>query len=220
VFEQLVDLISGSAWSYVLILGLAYVDVLFPLVPSETAVIAAGVLAAAGGMSLPAVLVLAAVGAFLGDNTAYLIGHRFEEPIRRALFRGEKARERLRWAERQLEERGGELIVIARFIPGGRTAVCVSAGWLEMTWRRFVIFDGVAAVVWATYASLLGYLGGTTFEDHPWKGIVAALAIAFAVAGLVELVRWLRRRGAEGHQVARRAHEEPRARNDPQPETD
>lgn len=194
MLEQLTDLISGSAWSYVIVFVLAFGDVLFPLLPSETAVITAGVLAGSGEMSLPLVIVLAACGAFLGDNTAYFIGHHFEEGIRRTFFKSAKAKERLRWAERQVEERGGELITIARFIPGGRTAVTVSAGWLEMRWRRFVVYDAIAGVLWATYASLLGFFGGKAFEQAPWKGLLLALGIAFAIAGAIELARWWRRR--------------------------
>jgi hypothetical protein len=47
------------------------------------------------------------------------------------------------------------------------------------------------------YAALLGYLGGHAFEEQPWKGLLLAFAIAFAVTGTVELVRWyLKRRSA------------------------
>jgi membrane protein DedA with SNARE-associated domain len=198
VFDQLVDLISGAWWSYLLIFAVSYGDVLFPLLPSETIVITAGVLAGSGDMQLGLIIPLAALGAFLGDNTAYFIGHHYEDGIRRVLFRGEKAKERLRWAERQIEERGGELIIVGRFIPGGRTAVAVSCGWLDMRWRRFVVFDAIAAVIWASYAALLGYFGGKAFEEQPWKGLLLAFAIALGVAGGVELVRWLlRRRKAE-----------------------
>jgi membrane protein DedA with SNARE-associated domain len=103
----------------------------------------------------------------------------------------------MEWAERQLEERGGELIVVARFIPGGRTAVTLSAGGLAYPWRRFVVFDACASLIWALYAALLGYFGGRAFEDAPWKGLVIALALAFSVAGAVELTRWaLKRRRA------------------------
>lgn len=196
MFNQLVDQISGSAWSYVLIFAFAYLDALIPIVPSETAVVTAGVLAGAGDMSLPAIIVLAASGAFLGDNTAYLIGRHYGEPAKRRFFSGAKARERIRWAEHQLQERGGELIVVARFIPAGRTVVTLSAGGLHMPWRRFATYDAVAALVWALYASLLGYFGGKAFENEPWKGLLLAVGIAFSVAGCVELARWLlRRRG-------------------------
>ena len=196
MFDQLVDLISGSAWSYVLIFAFAYLDAIFPLVPSETAVVTAGVLAGAGDMSLPLIVVLAAAGAFLGDNTAYLIGRHYGDPVKERFFKGEKARKRVHWAEGQVQERGGELIVVARFIPAGRTVVTLSCGALEMPWRRFVVFDVVAALVWALYASLLGYFGGKAFEHQPWKGLLLAVGIAFSVAGGIELVRWLRRRNS------------------------
>jgi membrane-associated protein len=211
MFDQLVDLISGSWWSYLLIFGLAYADVLFPLVPSETAVITAGVLAGSGDMSLPLIISLAAAGAFLGDNTMYLIGRHFGEPIRRRFFRKKKAKDSLRWAEQQVRERGGELIVIARFIPGGRTAVTFACGSLEMRWYRFIVYDALAGVIWASYAALLGYFGGKTFHDQPWKGLILALVIALSITGGIEVVRWLLRRRKAARTVGRA---------DPEPEAD
>jgi membrane-associated protein len=189
VFNQLVDLVSGAWWSYPLIFAVAYLDAIVPIVPSETVVVTAGVLASAGDMNIALVVFVAAVGAFLGDNTAYLIGRHFGEPVERRFFRSEKAKGRLRWAERQLNERGGELIVVARFIPGGRTAVTLSAGGLRMPWVRFASADAIAAAVWAAYAGMLGYIGGKQFENAPWKGLIVALTLAFAVTAGVELVR-------------------------------
>ena len=195
MFNRLVDLVSGAWWSYPLVFAVSYLDAIIPLVPSETIVITAGVLSSSGDMSLPLVIAFAAAGAFLGDNTAYLIGRHYGDPIKRRFFSSDKAKKRLGWADRQLEERGGEIIVIARFIPGGRTAVTLSAGGLKMPWPRFATFDAVAAVIWASYAALLGYIGGKRFEDAPWKGLIVALSLAFTLAGGVELVRWLMRRG-------------------------
>lgn len=159
--------------------------------------ITAGVVASAGDLSLPVVVAGAASGAFLGDNTAYYVGHRFGTRINDRFFSGEKARKRIEWAQQQVTERGGELIAIARFIPGGRTVVTLSAGTLGYPWRKFVLFDAAAALGWALYASLLGYFGGHAFEAAPWKGLLLALGIAFAVAVAVEVVRWyLKRRRA------------------------
>lgn len=185
---------SASGWAYLIVFVLAYLDALVPVVPSETSVITAGVLASAGDLSLAPIVAAAASGAFLGDNTAYFIGARFGSRIEERFFSGEKARKRLEWAQRQVSERGGELILIGRFIPGGRTAVTLSAGTLGYPWRRFVIFDAVAALGWALYASLLGYFGDSAFEAAPWKGLVLALGIAFAVAGVIEVLRWYLKR--------------------------
>ena len=188
---------NASGWAYLIVFLLAYLDALVPVVPSETSVITAGVVASTGDLSLAPIVAAAASGAFLGDNTAYFIGTRFGSRIEERFFSGEKARKRTEWAQQQVSERGGELIAIARFIPGGRTVVTLSAGTLGYPWRRFVLFDAAAALGWALYASLLGYFGGHAFEAAPWKGLLLALGIAFAVAGAIEVVRWyLKRRRA------------------------
>ena len=130
MFDRLTELVSGAWWSYLVIFAVAYLDVIIPLVPSETLVVTAGVIASSGDLHLPLVILCGALGAFLGDNTVYFIGRRWGDSVKRRFFSSKKAKERLDWADRQLDERGGELIVVARFIPGGRTAVCLSAGGL------------------------------------------------------------------------------------------
>jgi membrane-associated protein len=193
VFDSLTDYVSGSPWTYVYLFVVAALDVVFPLVPSEASVITAGVLAASGDLILVLVIVLAAGGAIVGDNISFFIGRYAGPWVQRRFFAGERAH-RLAWARRSLETRGGYLIVIGRFIPGGRTAITLAAGMFDMPWRRFIAFDIAAGVVWASYAALLGYFGGKTFEEEPWKGLILAFVIAFGVAGLVEAVRWLRGR--------------------------
>ncbi len=194
MFAHLTQLVSdASGWAYAAVVLVSLLDAIVPIVPSETVVITAGVLAADGKLWLPAIIVAAAVGAFAGDNLAYLIGRRFGTRIVDRFFTGDKARGRLEWAKKQLRERGGQLIVVGRFIPGGRTAITLSAGLLRYPWRRFAAFDGLSAVVWALYASLLGYLGGQAFEHAPWKGLLLALALGFGLGGLVEVVGRVRR---------------------------
>ena len=195
MFHQFTDLVANaSGWAYAILFVLAFLDALIPVVPSETSVITAGVVASQGDLSLPLVILFAATGAFAGDNTSYFIGARYGTRINDRFFQSEKAKRRIAWAQRQVQERGGELIVIARFIPGGRTVVTLSSGTLGYPWRRFVLFDAIASTIWAVYAALLGYLGGHAFEEQPWKGLLLAFAIAFAVTGGVELFRWWKRR--------------------------
>jgi membrane-associated protein len=195
MFNQFTDLVANaSGWAYLIIFLVSYFDALVPVVPSETTVITAGVVASQGDLNVMIVIAAAAAGAFLGDNTAYLVGSRYGVRINERFFSGEKARRRIQWAQKQVTERGGELILIARFIPGGRTVVTLSCGTLGYPWRRFVVFDAAAALGWALYASLLGYFGGHAFENAPWKGLLLALGIAFAVAGGVEVLRWYLKR--------------------------
>jgi membrane-associated protein len=193
VFESLTEFVSGSPWTYAFLFAISAIDVIIPLVPSETSVILAGVLASSGDLELVLVILFAAAGAIVGDNTAYWIGRTVGHRLVDRWFKGER-RKQVDWAHRQVEQRGGYLIVIGRFIPGGRTAVTLSCGMLEMSWRRFIAFDVAAGLVWGVYAAMLGYLGGRTFEENPFYGFLLAFAVALLVTGVVELVRWLRRR--------------------------
>ena len=190
MFDTFVDWVSGSRWSYVAIFAVSLLDAFFPIVPSETAVITGGVVASTGDLSLPLVILAASTGAFIGDNISYGLGAWLGERTVKRVFRAEKSRKAFEWAEGQLEVRGFYLIIVARFIPGGRTAVTFSSGYTQgITYRRFVIADAIAATIWGSYAALLGYFGGKQFEEEPWKGLIAAFVIAVSLALLVELVR-------------------------------
>ena len=193
MFQSIVDAISGSAWSYGIVFAVAMIDAFFPLVPSEATVITAGVLAGSGDLRLGLVIVAAAVGAICGDNVCYWLGRIFGERLADRYFTGDR-RKHLDRAHRMLEERGGWLIIIGRFVPGGRTAATFAAGSLDWAWRRFIFFDVIAGVIWASYAALLGYFGGKTFEDSPFKGFLVAFAVALAITCGVEVARWLRKR--------------------------
>jgi membrane protein DedA with SNARE-associated domain len=195
LFESFTDYVSGSPWTYAFLFLVSALDVVFPVVPSETSVILAGVLASSGDLFLFAVILVAAGGAILGDNTAYWIGRKAGPWIVRRFFSGER-KKRIDWAEQQIEERGGYLILVGRFIPGGRTAVTLSCGLLEMRWHKFIAWDVPAGLMWASYAALLGYFGGKAFEENPLKGFAVAFAVALALTGVIELYRWLKKRNA------------------------
>jgi membrane protein DedA with SNARE-associated domain len=197
VFNQFTQFVANaSGWAYAIIFLLALLDAVLPVVPSETAVITGGVVAASGRLSLPLVVIFATAGAMAGDNAAYLIGRRFGPAATNRFFRSGKAQQRIARARLQLRERGGQLILIGRFIPGGRTAVTLSAGMLRYRWRRFLAFDAIAALAWALYAAFLGYFGGRAFEHAAWKGLLLALGVGFTIGGIVEAGRWvLRKRG-------------------------
>ena len=118
MFNQFTQFVANaSGWAYAIIFLLALLDAILPVVPSETAVITGGVVAATGRLSLPLVTASATVGALAGYNAAYLIGRRFGSAATNRFFRGEKAQQKIAWARRQLQERGGQLILIGRLSP-------------------------------------------------------------------------------------------------------
>jgi membrane protein DedA with SNARE-associated domain len=200
VFQSIVDAVSGSDWSYLIVFAIAMIDAFFPVVPSEATAIAAGVVAGTGGLSVEIVILAAALGAIAGDNICFALGHFLGARVERRFFAGEKSQKRLQWARKTLDERGGYLIVVARFIPGGRTVTTFTAGFVEtFPWRRFLFFDVIAGLIWGSYTVLLGYFGGKTFEEEPWKGLLVAFGIALAVTVLVEVARHLRARRRAKH---------------------
>jgi membrane protein DedA with SNARE-associated domain len=150
---------------------------------------------------------LAACGAFAGDNLCYFLGLRFGPFARRRLFSGQRGQRSLAWADQALQQFGARIIVVCRFIPGGRTAVTFTCGVLRYPWRRFAVATACAGVIWASYAFFLGRLGGKAFEDRPWLGFLLAFGVAVAVSAVVEILRrtrpWRVLRGLRGNRGRR-----------------
>src|SRR5829696_9400605 len=194
MFDWLTQEVSHSAATYPVLAFAAAADVLIPLIPSETIVITASVLAAQGDLLIWVIVPMVALGAFIGDNLCYLLGRKIGDPIADRLFADEKGQARLKWAEEALRRRGAILIGVGRFIPGGRTATTFAAGTLEMPYRQFALADASAAAIWAFYVSMLGYLGGETFQDSLWLPLATSFAGAMVVGAAFEIWRRVQRR--------------------------
>lgn len=203
MFDSLLDALGHSWWAYPLILASCTFDAILPLLPSETALLTGGILAANGSMLLGWVIVMAAIGAFVGDNLAYAIGHSADDWARRWITRGEKGRRSLEWAHRGLDRHGGPLVIVARFLPGGRTATTIACGVLDFPYRQFAMFDAIGAVVWATLNTMIGYIGGHAFADNTIAAFAVSFGVALAFAGTIELIRWIRRRSRRQTQARR-----------------
>jgi len=192
------DKVAANWWFLLVILLIAFLDAVIPIVPSETCVIIGGVAASLGTQNIFAVITAGAVGAFLGDNTAYLIGFRASDWFRRRAERKPKFAVKLAWAQTQIMQRGGLLLITARFIPGGRTALTLSCGITRQKRSWFVRWVALATVIWATYAALLGSIGGEAFEDDHAKAFTLAFSLAIAANIIIEVTRhlWKKRRAA------------------------
>ncbi|TDD59362.1 DedA family protein, partial [Actinomadura rubrisoli] len=114
--------------------------------------------------------------------------------VTRAMRPGTRRHKAFGWARRTMDERGGLILVVARYVPGGRTAVTMTMGVVGYPLRSFSLFAGIAAASWALYGALLGYVGGVAFEDDPIKGLAVGLGLALTATALVETVRFLRHR--------------------------
>ena len=188
----------SSPWIFVVIFGIAFLDGFFPVVPGETSVIIAG--ASAASIAAPniwLVFAFAAAGAFLGDHVSYTIGRFGFGWVQKSLKPGTKKKKAFDWAKENLISRGGIVLVIARYIPGGRTAITITSGAVRFPLVKFAAFDAIAAVSWAIYSGTIGYIAGSYFEQRPLLALALGFAIAMTCAGLIELGRHLLKKRAE-----------------------
>lgn len=183
------ELVTASAWAYAVVAAFVALDAVLPVVPGEAVVITAAVLAADGELIVALVALAATVGSFAGDNASWRFGVVLGDRGIPRVQRSVRGRRMLLWARRQLRRRGRLVIVAARFVPGGRTATTLTAGAIGMPWRSFALADAVAAVIWSSYVTGLGWIGGTTFRDEEWKAIGLSLAIATVVGLTGEALR-------------------------------
>jgi membrane-associated protein len=191
---DLAERAMDSPWIFAALFAFAALDAFFPVVPSESLVITAGVFSAANGEPiLVGIILSAAAGAFLGDHISYFIGRTAGERMMKRAKPGSKKAAAWARGHKLLEDRGGVILIVCRYIPGARTAITLTAGAVSYRLRSFSFFDGIAALSWGTYSALVGYVGGEAFEEEPWKGLALGLGIALSVTFAVEIIRHLRR---------------------------
>ncbi len=173
----------ASPWLLAVIVGLAAVDALLPVVPSEALILAAGVAAAAGQQHLLLVIGAAGLGAFLGEVAGYGIGRIAGPAVRGRLRPGSPREVAYDRVAALLDRRGGTVLLTARVVPGGRTAAVLAAGATGYPARRFLGFTLVGAWLSAAWVAVLGFLGGTAFAGNT----LLALAASFTLATMIGL---------------------------------
>jgi membrane protein DedA with SNARE-associated domain len=169
--------------------------------PGETALIAAGVLAAKGHLSIAGVIAVAAAAAIIGDNIGYWIGR---EGARRLIDRYERlqryADRVLPPAERFFHRHGGKAVFFARFFGGLRVTGAWIAGITRMHWWRFLVWNAAGGIVWALGVGLLAYYAGKAAADALARyGVYAAIAGGIALVVVVAVLHLWRRRVVEGN---------------------
>jgi membrane protein DedA with SNARE-associated domain len=161
-------------------------------VPGETALIAAGVLASRGHFAIWQVIVLAAVGAILGDNAGYWIGRKLGRRFARRFPFVERL---IPPAERFFRRHGGKAVFLARFVAGVRVTGAWMAGISRMPWWRFLAWNALGGVAWAVAVGLVAFYFGRAVADLIARyGLIGAGAAAvLALLGLVGVHVWRRR---------------------------
>lgn len=169
-------------------------------VPGETGLVAAGVLAGQGRLSIPFVIAVAAAGAIVGDNVGYFLGRR---GLRRLLARPGRFQRRrtqlLEDGERFFRRYGARAVFFGRFVAAARVVVAWLAGAEQMPWRRFFVWNALGGIAWATAIGLLAYWLGSRASS-----VIAALGYGALAVAVVAAIAYLvtrtvmRRRHASG----------------------
>ncbi|WP_203896520.1 DedA family protein, partial [Actinoplanes xinjiangensis] len=189
---DLLTLLTTPTWAYLALFAFLAVDALVPVVPTQAVMITSGALTVYGNLELAAVIAVGALGMFTGDAVAFLLGRstgsRLSALTARFTRNDEHESRARRAAERftrGLRQPGPLVVLLCRFVPGGRMASGYNAGRTGYPIRSFVGYDGAAALIWAAYGGLVGHLGGTAITQSAWRlfALAAVAAVIFGAAG-------------------------------------
>ena len=155
-------------WVYAILFAIIFVEtgvVIWPFLPGDSLLFAAGALCATGSLSTPVTAALLVAAAFLGDAVNYSIGRFIGPKVFAADDPGATHhrwlnRDHLKRAHEFFEKYGGKAVILGRFVPIVRTFVPFVAGAAEMTRRTFVLYNVTGAILWVCLCLGAGILFG------------------------------------------------------------
>jgi membrane-associated protein len=149
--------------------------VVTPFLPGDSLIFAAASFAGLGMLNPWIIFISLAIAGILGDTINYTIGHYIGPRVFREDVRFLK-REYLDRTHEFYEKHGGKTIILARFVPIVRTFAPFIAGVGAMTYRKFVAYNVIGAIVWVATFTLLGYYFGTIpFVEENFSTVILAI---------------------------------------------
>ena len=196
LLQQLVTIFAENGYLAVFI-ALMICGAGLPL-PEDITLVAGGVIAGLGYANVHAMFALAMFGVLLGDCAIFLLGYRFGARILQwRLVARILTPARYAKVQEKFHRYGNRVLFIARFLPGMRTTVYLTAGMTHrVSFLRFLLLDGAAALISVPFWVYLGYFGA---DNHQWlltwmhRG-QASLWIILGILLLALLIAWWRHR--------------------------
>ncbi len=194
-----------SPWGYIILFGLTLAEAaafVGLLIPGETALLVAGVLANRGELSLTWVIVCATAGAIIGDSIGYEIGRHLGPRMRSSRLGRKVGAERWTKAHDFVHARGGKAIFLGRFVGLLRALVPAVAGDARMHYRTFLVWNVAGALVAQPALILAGYAAGSSYhrvEKYLGRGSLVLAAVVALGYGAFHLVSSRRKGAVDGH---------------------
>jgi membrane-associated protein len=154
-------------------------------VPGETALIAGGVLAGRGELSIEAVIAIAATAAIIGDNIGYAFGrHGGRKLLERPGFMEHHRRRVITTFEPLFERHGAKAVFLGRWILGLRVWASWLAGITRMGWRSFLVWNAAGGISWAVTVGVVAYVIGDRADTvfRTLAGVALAIALLSGIA--------------------------------------
>ena len=192
--DKHLDLIvrSMGMWSYAILFAVIFVEtgvVIFPFLPGDSLLFAAGSLAALGSLNVWVLFALLALAAILGDTVNYWIGHYIGPRVFSTNSRFLK-REYLDRTHAFYEKHGGKTIFLARFIPIIRTFAPFVAGVGRMSYGYFITYNIVGGLVWTSLFTFGGYFfGNLPFVKNNYSLVIMAIVVISVLPAVWEVLR-------------------------------
>jgi membrane protein DedA with SNARE-associated domain len=179
-----------EAYGYFAVFAIVALESAGVPLPGETALLTAAVFAGKGDLNIEAVIAAAAVAAIFGDNCGYWVGREFGFPLLYRYGHWLRVDEgKLKVAQYLFLRHGGSIVFFGRFVAILRTFAAFLSGVNRLPWPRFLLFNALGGIVWATLFGLGGYFLGVAFETYARPVGIGALVCA--VVGAVAASRFV-----------------------------
>jgi membrane protein DedA with SNARE-associated domain len=186
LLERLITIFAENGYLAVFI-ALMICGAGLPL-PEDITLVAGGVIAGLGYVNVHGMFALAMFGVLLGDSAIFLLGHHYgARMLKWRLVARILTPKRYAMVQEKFVRYGNRMLFIARFLPGMRTTVYITAGTSHrVSFTRFLLIDGLAALISVPFWVYLGYFGA---DNHEWlmKWVRRGQGSLWALVGLVVL---------------------------------
>jgi len=190
-------------WVYVIMFAMIFAEtgiIIVHFLPGDSLLFTAGIVGAAGALSLPVTLLTLAVAAVLGDTLNYFIGSRLGSVYLRQKKHRFIKLEHFDRARGYFGKYGGLTVLFCRFIPMIRVFAPFIAGATKMHYRKFISYNVIGGALWVAVIVLAGFfLGNIPFVRENFHYLlfgIFGLSVAgpLAFAGIRNLHAVIRQR--------------------------